>query len=66
MLEEASDLKEIYLWLKHVHESSFQKLSYKEAQEMSVQKFCEQYGGLDIFNRFKKTWQRYEGRNFAK
>ena len=32
---------------------------------MSVQKFCQKHGGLELFERCANIWAKYEDRNFA-
>ena len=66
MLKEAADLKHLTAWLKYVHDKLFQKISFKEAQDMTVHDFCERNGGLELYERCAKMWGEYEGRNFAK
>lgn len=33
---------------------------------MSIDDFCDKNGGFELYERFAKVWEDYEGRNFAK
>ena len=54
MLKEAADLKHLTAWLKYVHDKLFQKISFKEAQDMTIHDFCERNGGLELYERCAK------------
>ena len=58
-------MKHLTEWLKFVNSKVYKKIALDEAQAMSVQKFCQKHGGLELYEKCANTWAKYEDRNFA-